>query len=471
MDYSKQSFINGRFQSTGDKVLLVQDKFSGEVLSEVSLASKSDVEEAISSSVAAFNEYKSFNGEARYTLIQTLVERLKEQKSEFAKLITLETGKPITYARAEVERCITTLSLSAEEARRVSGEVVPMNMGSKHSFTQRFPKGPVIGISPFNFPLNLALHKIGPALASGCSITIKPSPFAPLSLLAFAELTKNTNMPKGLINIVMADVEEASVLVTDDRFKVFSFTGSPKVGWELKEKAGKKSIMLELGGNAACIVDENSDWKKAAKDIAMGAYLFSGQICISTQRVYIHENLKDDFFKLVVSEIETLKVGNPTDEMVSVGPLISQAHLKRVSDWVEEAKNGGALVLTGGHIIREENSLYAPTLLTNVKPNMKVCSEEVFGPVAIIETFKEFDEAIDKVNDSRFGLQAGVFTDSLANSKKAFKDLEVGAVLINNVPGFRIDHMPYGGVKDSGLGREGVKYTIEEMTEPRLLVF
>ena len=341
----------------------------------------------------------------------------------------------------------------------------------KDAFTKRYPLGVIGCISPFNFPLNLALHKIAPALAVGCSVVLKPSPYAPLSALAFAALAKKVGLPSGSINVVICDVSVAESMVKDARIKMLSFTGSPAIGWHLKSIAGKKKVILELGGNAACIIDRTADLDDAAKKVANGAFLYAGQICISTQRVYVDAGVYDDFIEKLVDETKKVRIGNPSEPGMIVGPLIDKVHLLRIKAWVEESVSMGAKVLFGGEVLDEGKNLFMPTLLTNTNSGMKVNSEEVFGPIAIVEKVSFFDEAITKVNESRYGLQVGLFTNQIAQMKYSLNKLEVGAVIINNVPGFRIDNMPYGGVKESGLGREGVKYAMDDMTEPRLLIF
>jgi glyceraldehyde-3-phosphate dehydrogenase (NADP+) len=329
----------------------------------------------------------------------------------------------------------------------------------------------VLAISPFNFPLNLALHKVGPALAAGCSVILKPSPYTPLTALALASLCKRVGLPPGVLNVVVCKNEEAELMLKDERLKMLTFTGSADVGWSLKAKAGKKKVILELGGNAAVIVDRSGDIDAAVKAIAMSAYNYAGQVCISVQRIYVDESIFDDFiekFKVAVSE---LKMGPPSVEGVTVGPIIDSVHLERIKAWINEAREGGAQIIFGGDIADAEHNVFAPTLLTNTKEDMKIVAEEAFGPIAIIEKVQYFDEVIRAVNHSRYGLQAGLYTNQISQMKYAHEHLEVGGLIINGVPSFRVDSMPYGGVKDSGLGREGIKYAVEDMTEVRLLVY
>lgn len=469
------NYINGKFITSGtDKSLKVYHKYTQELLAELPLATPAQIEDAIQSSVIGFNQIKTWSAGKRAKMLSDLTQAFEEKKDLFAELIAAEAGKPIGYAKAEVNRCADTLATAARQTLTFDGEVVPIDYNNgegKTAFTKRFPVGPIVAISPFNFPLNLALHKIAPALAVGCSITLKPAPQAPLTALAFAQLVHQVGYPNGVVNILMADIPEAEILIRDERFKFFSFTGSPQVGWHLKNICGKKKVALELGGNAAVIVDETADLKAAAKLTAMGAFLYAGQICISTQRIFVVNEVFQEFKNLLITEIEKVKAGDPMNEENSVGPIIDGNHLKRIDAWVKEALVDGAEILVGGKILDENHNIYAPTLITNTKKGMKVCDMEVFGPVATIEKAESFEVAIEQTNQSVFGLQAGVFTNIISRMKFAHQNLEVGGVMINNIPGFRIDSMPYGGVKDSGLGREGIKYTMEEITEPRLLVY
>lgn len=471
-----ENYINGQWKSSGNgNSLSVIDKFTQNEIAKVPFCTNAQMEEAIVASENAFEELKNWSAGRRSEALEKMRVGLVENKEEFAQLIAAEAGKPIGYSRGEIDRCIDTLKTAVSEALRFDGEMIPMdynNGAGKVAFTRRFPIGPIACISPFNFPLNLALHKIAPAIACGCTIVLKPAPQSPLVALAFAKLVDELNcLPKGALNVLVADIPEAEKLVKDSRMKMLSFTGSPQIGWHLKNIIGKKKVALELGGNASVIVDESANLEEAAKLTAIGAFLYAGQICISTQRVFVHSKVFESFKELLIKEIEMLKVGDPRDEEVMVSSIIQPIHLQRINDWVQEAVAEGAEILTGGKIISEENGLYAPTLLTNAKKDSKVCCLEAFGPIAVLEKVNSFEEAIALSNHSTFGLQSGVFTNQFDHVKMAHQDLEVGGVMINNIPGFRIDSMPYGGVKDSGLGREGIKYAMEEMTEPRLLVY
>jgi glyceraldehyde-3-phosphate dehydrogenase (NADP+) len=341
----------------------------------------------------------------------------------------------------------------------------------KTAFTKRFPVGVVGAITPFNFPLNLVLHKVAPAMAVGCSVVLKPAPQAPLSAMALATMMEEIGWPQGGFSAMLCGIPVAERLATDARIAMLSFTGSDKVGWHLKAMCGKKKVALELGGNAAVIIDEGADLAASAKAVATGANLYAGQTCISTQRIYVVERVHDEFRDCLVKEYASLKAGDPTDPSVSVGPIVDTGHFQRICNWVDEAVMGGATVLAGGAAADRERNVYAPTLLADAGRDLHVNCSEVFGPVAVIEAVEDFGAGIARVNDSVYGLQVGVFTSSLAHMKRAHDELEVGAVMINNVAGFRVDSMPYGGVKSSGLGREGLRYAMEEMSEPRLIVF
>jgi glyceraldehyde-3-phosphate dehydrogenase (NADP+) len=473
--YKEANLINNKWYSEGSgDSLTVKHKFKAESLAEIPLATKEQMNTAISAAHKAFEEYSKWSAGDRATAMQKVHDQLKEQRDDFVQLIIDEAGKPRPYAETELDRSLSTLSFGIEEARRIGGEVVPMDFANgegKQAYTQHFPIGVVACITPFNFPLNLVMHKVAPALAAGCALVIKPSPQSPLACYALADLILNAGFPKGLVNVLSADNEVAEELVKDERVKLLSFTGSDKVGWHLKSLAGKKKVALELGGNAAVLVDETTDIAQAAKEITMGAYLYAGQICISTQRIIVHASKYEEFISAFAKETKELKVGDPNDEKVLVGPIIDSHHLERIESWVKEAVDSGAKVEFGGEVHDRTHNLYSPTLLSQVNDSMKVYTEEAFAPLAVIEPFQDWEEGLQKINHSKYGLQVGVYTQLIAKMKSAFKQIKAGGIIINGIPGFRIDHMPYGGVKDSGIGREGLKYAIEEMTEKRLLVY
>lgn len=473
--FKSNNFINNQWLSTGNgEFLVVLDKYHGTEIGRIPQATEEQMEDAIVAAQNAFEVTKKWSAGHRAEMMQKLYNKLEEKQEKFIDLIINEGGKPRSYATNEIKRCLTTLKLAIEECTRFGGEVIPMDWAAgegKTAFTKRFPIGVIACITPFNFPLNLVMHKVAPALAVGCTTVIKPAPQAPMSCLAFAELFEEVGYPAGVINVLCCDIPVAEKLVRDERVAKLSFTGSDKVGWYLKSICGKKKVTLELGGNASVIVDEDVDVNSIVDLVAKGAYLYAGQICISTQRIFVHAKIFDQFQSAFIEAIKKLKVGDAQDESVLVGPVIDKGHLNRIKDWVDEAKKQGADILLGGNIQSDDHNLFEPTLLSRTTPEMKVAADEVFGPVAVLEKASSFEEAIKMTNNSKYGLQAGVFTNSLENFKMASNLLEVGGVMMNNIPGFRIDHMPYGGVKDSGLGREGLRYAMDEMTEGRLIVY
>lgn len=470
-----ENLINNNWTkgNSGDS-LTVLDKYENSVLSEINEASEDQMETAIVSAVKAFEEFKTWSAGKRSEHLAKVADLLEERKEAFIDLIIREAGKPRGYATGEIDRCLTTLRTAVAETLRFDGEMVPLDYGAgegKTAFTRRFPIGIVAGITPFNFPMNLVLHKVAPALATGCPIIIKPAPQAPLSALALGELIREAGYPAGVFQALVCGIPAAEKLVRDERVAKLSFTGSDKVGWYLKSICGKKKVTLELGGNAAVLIDESADLEGVAKKVAVGSFIYAGQICISTQRIFVHEKVYDRFVKELVSEIEQLPTGDPQAVQTMVGPIIDKGHLERIEEWVNNAVKGGAKVLCGGKVHDADRNIYTATLLTNAKDDMKVSCAEAFGPVATIEKVSDFETGIDRVNTSDYGLQVGVYTNRLDHFKMAHERLEVGGIIMNNIPGFRIDSMPYGGVKDSGLGREGIKYAMEDMTEGRLIVY
>ncbi len=469
------NFIENEWISTeSGESLRVVDKYHGTTLANIPQATEDQMERAIVAAEKAFHEMRRWSAGKRSAMLSRVADLLEERKEAFIELIICEAGKPRGYATNEIDRCLTTLRTAVSETLRFDGEMVPLDYGAgegRTAFTRRFPIGVIACITPFNFPMNLVLHKVAPALATGCSVVVKPAPQSPLSALALAELIMEAGYPAGAYNAMVCDIPVAEKLVRDERVAKLSFTGSDSVGWYLKSICGKKKVTLELGGNAAVLIDESADLEGVAKKVAVGSYIYAGQICISTQRIFVHEKVCDAFVNELVREIEALPVGDPDASDTMVGPIIDGGHLKRVDEWVQDAVKGGARLLTGGKIVSEEHNLYAPTLLTHASDDMKVSCAEVFGPVATIEKVADFESGIKRVNASNYGLQVGVYTNRLDHFKLAHEELEVGGIIMNNIPGFRIDSMPYGGVKDSGLGREGIKYAMEEMTEGRLMVY
>ena len=473
--FTPANLINGNWSFEGDGTFnAVVDKYHGTELAKLPNATEAQMEDAIVAAHESREVLRKMTAGERSAKLEALATLIEKHQDDLAKLIVQEGGKPIGYAKTEIARCITTVKTAAAEALRFGGEVVPMDFGAgagRTAITKRFPIGVIAAITPFNFPLNLVLHKVAPAMAVGCPVVLKPAPQAPLSAIVLGRFMEEIGWPKGAFSVLMCGVPVAEKLVKDDRVAMLSFTGSDKVGWHLKAICGKKKVALELGGNAAVIVDEGTDLPAIAKSVAMGANLYAGQTCISTQRIYAVKSVFAEFRDLLVKEFNALKSGDPNDASVSVGPIIDKGHFERIGAWVDEALNGGATLLAGGKAVDANCNIYAATLLTNTKDSMKVSCAEVFGPVAVLEEVKDFSDAIAAVNDSTYGLQAGVFTTRIAHMKQAHDELEVGGIIINSIPGFRIDPMPYGGIKDSGLGREGLKYAMEEMSEPRLLVY
>ena len=467
---SRGCFINGRWVSTAERLEVVSP-WSGDVVGEVSLAGPGEWEAAITAAERAAVTLRKMSSQERREMLEALVAGVKACQAELAQTICAEGGKPITYARAEVSRGVMTLSLAAEEAARLGGEVLPLDLtrasAGRWGITRRFPVGPVLGITPFNFPFNLVAHKVGPALAAGNPIIIKPASACPLTALKLAEVWDQAGLPAGGLQVLASSSRLAEAAVADDRLKVLSFTGSAAVGWDLKGKAGKKRVILELGGNAACIIDAGADLTYAARRAAIGAFAHAGQVCIAVQRLLVHREVYESFKAIFLKTIEAeILAGDPAREETVIGPMIDAKAAARVREWVQEAKNGGAKLLAGNP---GAGNLMPATVLTGVTREMKVWSQEVFGPVVVLTPFDDFAQALAMANDSDYGLQAGVFTPNLAHMWQAFETLEVGGVIINDAPVFRLDHMPYGGAKASGLGREGVRYAMEELTDLRLL--
>src|SRR4051794_25626547 len=434
-------------------------------------ATPEQYEQAVTAAEKAFDVTRKLPAYERGRILRDISAGIKARREELGRLIALEAGKPIRDALVEADRAALTFRLGAEEAERMQGELIPLDLlpSSKDrvGITRRFPIGPIAGISPFNFPLNLAAHKIAPAIASGNPIVLKPPSKDPLTMLTVAEIIDGVGVPEGSVSILPMTRELGDRMVEDERFKLLTFTGSPSVGWRMKERAGKKKVVLELGGNAGVIVDKSADLDWAVKRILVGAFAYAGQVCISVQRMFVHESIWEDFLGRLVEGAKGLTVGDPLDPNTDVGPMVDDKAASRTQRWVEEAVALGGKVLLGG---RADGNFFAPTVLTDVPVEAQVCSNEAFAPLVVAFPFTDFDEAVRAVNDSFFGLQTGVFTNDLDHAWQAFGSLEVGGVIVNDVPTYRIDHMPYGGVKDSGLGREGLRWSIEDMTELRIMV-
>jgi len=462
----------GNELTKGTGVIPVVNPFTGEPFADVCLADSVEIDKAIRLAEEAFKKTRFLPSYQRSHICAEVASGIQGRSDEFAKIIAQESGKPLIYARTEVARSVSTFEIASQEALRLDGEMLTLDITEsahgKAGLTRRFPIGPIAGISPFNFPLNLVAHKVAPALACGNPIIIKPASSTPLTALLLGEIVQNTQAIEGSLSVLPCTSKNATPLVEDPRLKMVTFTGSPNVGWDIKKRAGRKKVVLELGGNAGVIVEPDAEIDLAAKKIAFGAFVYSGQVCISVQRVFIHASKYDDFLESLISETQAFKHGDPLDEKVTMGPMIDLKNSKRIESWVNEAVAEGAKIHTGG---KRDKRYYPPTILTNVNQNLPVSCGEAFGPILIVNAYTNFNDAIKAVNNTNFGLQAGVFTNSLNKALGAFNQLDVGGVVINDIPTFRVDNMPYGGVKDSGFGREGIKYSIREMTEIKLLVY
>lgn len=463
-------YLAGRAQ-TPNLDLAVTNKFSGQVATRVPLADTATIDSAIAAAVTAAAPMAAMPSHQREAVLLHCVRRFEERKDELAHALCIEAGKPIKDARGEVTRLVDTFKVAAGEATRMMGEVMPMDISARaegyRGMWKRVPIGPCSFISPFNFPLNLAAHKIAPALAVGCPFVLKPASLTPIGALIIGEILAETALPEGAFSILPCSRDGAELFTTDARLKLLSFTGSPDVGWALKAKAGKKKVILELGGNAAVIIDADTAISAAVERVVFGAFYQSGQSCIGVQRIIIHESIYDTFRDALVVATQKLISGDPLDEKTFIGPVISEKEAQRLESWIASAKAAGATVLCGG---QRNGSILEATLLENVPASESIVCEEAFGPVAVLSKFSRFDAALEAVNDSAFGLQAGIFTRDIHKAMRAWDRLEVGGVVIGDVPSWRVDHMPYGGVKDSGLGREGIRFAMEDMTEIRLLV-
>lgn len=463
-------FLDGKWATSPDPVE-VHSPFDGAVVGSTYRATAAHAEAAVKAAERAFQITRKLASYEKQRILGAISNGIRERREEFATLIAWEAGKPLKTARAEVDRGIFTFAVAAEESMRIGGEWLPLDWQSstadRAGIVRRFALGPILAITPFNFPLNLVAHKVAPAIAAGCTVVLKPAPQTPLTSLLLAEVVEKSGFTPGGFHVLPLANAEAERLVADDRLKMLSFTGSGPVGWALKLKSGKKKVTLELGGNAAVIVHSDADVKTAADKCVAGGFSYAGQSCISVQRIFVHRSVQAEFLAHLIEGVRKLKTGNPLDDSTDVGPMISEDAARRAESWIQEALGAGAKVEIGG---KREGAVLDPTVMTGTKRDMKVSCQEVFAPVVTVEPFDEFSEAIRMVNDSPFGLQAAIFTNNSKLLFRAFEELEVGGVIADDMSSFRIDHMPYGGVKDSGMGREGVRYAIEEMTEPRILV-
>jgi len=465
------ALVDGKWVTTDDPIE-VRNPYDHSPVAVIHHAGFELVEQAIQAAVHAFQVTRKLATWKRSDVLEKVSQGIKANHEKFARAIALEAGKPIRAARTETDRAIFTFKVAAEEARRIYGEIVPLDWTEgnegRTAHVHHVPRGPITGITPFNYPLNLVAHKIAPAIAAGNPIIIRPDSQTPISSLLLGELVMEAGWPQGGIQIVPTRIPDAKPLVEDERIKLLTFTGSPAVGWMLKAQAGKKLVTLELGGNAGTIIHHDADLEYAASRVALGAFSYAGQSCISVQRAYIHEAQYDAFLKLLIPKIEALNVGNPIDDDTDIGPVIDMAAAERIEEWVQEAIKAGASVLTGG---TREGNLWQPTVLSDVDEEMKVACMEIFGPIMAVFRYTDPVDAIRAVDNSSFGLQAGLFTNDMALVNMAFDELEVGGIMVNDISSFRVDHMPYGGVKNSGFGREGLRYAIREMSEMKLLTF
>ncbi|MDQ3770945.1 MAG: aldehyde dehydrogenase family protein [Actinomycetota bacterium] len=470
MSESKPYLVAGRFKSSDD-TFEVTSPYDGEVVATVSRPGEADVEASIAAAAEVFAASRKLPVHVRAEALAHISRRLDERSDEVAETIAREGGKPLKWAKAEAARAVSTFRWAAETIRSDNGEIMRLDteasLGSRLGLIRRFPLGPVLAITPFNFPVNLVAHKVAPALAVGAPVVVKPASATPLGALLLGELFAETDLPEQMMSVLPVSGSESGALVKDDRFAKISFTGSSEVGWNMRSEAPKKAITLELGGNAGVIVHSDGDVTKAAQRVAYGGYYQAGQSCISVQRVLVHKDVAERFNELLVTEVNKLKTGDPMDPETDVGPVIDHDSLERISQWVDEAVQSGAEILTGG---KREDPFYVPTVLANTSSDMKVRCEEIFGPVVTVSTYEDFDDAITEINNSNYGLQAGVFTTDINRLMTAWRDIEVGGLIANDVASFRADQMPYGGSKDSGAGREGLRYAMEEMTEPRIMV-
>ena len=467
---TQKILVGGEWRTTSE-MLEVKFPYDGHVVDSVYMAQPQDLEDAIAAAQRGFEIARKLPSYKRTEILQNLQRLMAEHFNAFVELMILEGGKNRKTAMGEMKRALQTIAISAEEARRLQGDVFDIDWTpageNRKGFTQRVPIGIVLAITPFNYPINLACHKIGPAMAVGNAIILKPAEKTPLSSVLLAELVLEAGYPPEAFSMVNCWGQVAQSMVTDPRIAMLSFTGSASVGWMLKGQAGRKKVVLELGGNAGVIVHQDANISLAVQETASGGFANAGQNCISVQRLLVHEAISDEFLQAFVDVVGALKVGDPRDADTDVGPLITEKDALRAASWVEEAQAAGAKVICGG---QREGTLFWPTVLTETSPDMKVRCEEVFAPILTISTYSDWDEAIETINDSPYGLQAGLFTNDMNRIMDAWNRIDVGGLQVNSASTFRVDHMPYGGVKSSGYGREGVKYTIEEMTELRLMV-
>jgi len=467
---ARPCFCAGKWLHNGDP-MPVRSPYDGKIVATVARATQGDVKDALLAAAAAFEQTRRMPAHERQRVLQSIHRYVSERHEEFAQAICLEAGKPIKTARAEVDRALFTLQIAAEEATRIYGEYLPLDLqtfaAGRWGLVRRFPLGPIAAITPFNFPLNLVCHKLAPAIAAGCTMVLKPASQTPLSALLLAQAVEHSGWPLGALSVLPMANTDANLLVEDDTTKLLTFTGSAEVGWKLKARAGKKRVTLELGGNAGCIIHSDADIAHAAARCVAGGFSYAGQSCISVQRILVEQSVFDRFLAEFIPAVQKLRVGDPKDDATDVGPMIRESDAHRADEWIAEAVKRGARLLCGG---QRTGSLLQPTVLTGTLASERVNCAEIFAPVVTVEPYSTFDDVLAQVNNSTYGLQAGVFTNDARLIFRAYEKLEVGGVIVGDVPTFRIDHMPYGGVKDSGMGREGIRFAIQEMTEEKLLV-
>lgn len=463
-------YLGGEWRTSEEQSVLVAPS-SGKAIANVHLAAARDAQEAVRKAKEAFAVTQKLSAAERSAILLRLLDGVLARRTEFERTMVEESGKPIQQARQELERGLSTLLLAAEEAKRIGGELIPLDLldtsANKIGITRRFPLGPVLGIPAFNFPFNLVAHKIAPALAAGNTVILKPAPQTPLTALLLAEVFDKTGAPPGMLSVLPCRNEVAETLVVHEDIQALTFTGSTRVGWHLKARCGKKRVLLELGGNAGVIVDSDAQLDEAARKCAMAAFAYAGQVCVSLQRIFVHFSVYKEFVDKLLACTQRLRVGDPFDEATHVGPMIDEAAAVRAEKLVRDAAASGAKVLTGG---TRNGQFFQPTVLADVTPGMQVCQEEAFAPVVTVSSFDQFEDAIRLVNCTRYGLQAGIFSGRLQNILKAFAEIEAGGIIVNDAPMFRADNGPFGGFKDSGIGREAVRETILQMTETKLLV-
>ncbi|MDQ3799282.1 MAG: aldehyde dehydrogenase family protein [Acidobacteriota bacterium] len=467
---TKKILIGGEWREARED-FEVGNPYTGEPIAAVFSADASENEEAVAIAESAAKEMRKLSRCEIAAALRKIAAGIESRREEFARTIALEAAKPIVTARGEVERGVATFNWAAGEAERFTGEVIPIDTiatgKERFGYTERVPRGVIYGITPFNFPLNLVGHKVAPALAARNAIIIKPSMKTPLTALLLGEVFLESGFPPAALQVVPLDVKYIDAVLRDERVAMITFTGSAAVGWNLKTQAGRKMVTLELGGNAPVIVDESADMEKSLDRNVMGAFTYAGQTCISVQRIYLHEKIFSEWTEKFVERAKKLKVGNPLDEATELSVMIDEDAAKKAGTILDEARQGGAEILCGG---KRAGAMLDATVVTNTNPEMRLVAEEIFAPVAVVEKFSDFAEAVELSNRTKYGLQAGVFTQNTANSQYAARNLEYGGVIINDVPTFRVDNMPYGGVKQSGFGREGTRYAMEEMSEIKLVV-